>query len=511
MPAIRCISHTDGACLLWRSICVEAKKKGADDILFVASSLILASKMPKVNRRATDGNKENQTRQLEASDFSNGCAALNQQTTTTHDFLELFGVVSSGNSKTNTLLRDGFNTKGQRELLKQCIRESTAKLGKFFEGLRKLVVETVESQSFIPESAFEEEDDAYFTDEAIHLDAKSVRGLQLLAWAAICVKESFTTSKKKLVCDKDRWKTVVYLHDALDQMDPSWGSEASSAQTAVVSLCEKVWLCDMPLRHAVIVKALPPLVEAACHQKVDLKRLYGLRSALEIIDFETEESAPFAALLLRVASSPACLKLPEGKKFLAYLFHIGLQDHIHQSIKIQIPDNKRSVLSDYGDIYFLAWKDCPDDTLRAEFETEVVQDLMYAAIHAAKSGTASALLVVLGRIHSQKNQKNVEKLLYRLYSPILWRSFAAANALVRENAVRILGDIFPLRGSEKSRHPLDKAIKALKKALQDPNPKVRATACNSVANILKVYWEVVPTEEIQSFLDRKLPLQFSHV
>ena len=450
------------------------------------------------------------TTSFNKSEYARACTALNQCTASADGFLGLFGVTSAlGNNSTFApppiLLQEGAaHGRRQRQLLKLCIREKQTRLFPFFTGLRSLVADVTEKQQFIPEAAFEYDDDQHFTDdEEIVLDAASLHGLHIIDWAAVCIEETYSVSPKNLTDNNDVWNVVEMLHDIMDQIDPIWGSQAASAQNSILSLCEAVWISKVPNRHQVIVKALPPLIESSLQNKTDVKRLYRLREALHIIDFETEESQPFASLLLRVASSPACLKVPEGKKLLAYLFHVGLRNPTHQSIRAQIPENKRSVLSNYGEIYFIAWKNSPDDESREEFETEVLQDLMYACIHAARPGLSSALLTVLEKFHGQKNLKDVEKLLYRLYAPLIWRSLSAANATVRENTVRLLGEIFPLRSAEKSKNPLDKAIKALKKSLQDPNPKVRAAASSSVARILKVYWEVVPAPEIRSLLDRK--------
>lgn len=45
----------------------------------------------------------------------------------------------------------------------------------------------------------------------------------------------------------------------------------------------------------------------------------------------------------------------------------------------------------------------------------------------------------------------MDEMLFRLYSPILWRSLRAANADVRANATAVLLDAFPLQDPEAQR------------------------------------------------------------
>lgn len=70
---------------------------------------------------------------------------------------------------------------------------------------------------------------------------------------------------------------------------------------------------------------------------------------------------------------------------------------------------------------------------------------MQAAILASAAPLAAALRVVLGGLHTQKKSAGVESLLARLYEPILFRAFGAANAEIRRNALYLLVDAFPIR------------------------------------------------------------------
>lgn len=434
-------------------------------------------------------------------------AVQNDATESTRPFLNLFGAASS-NTNVPVTLKLGLSLREQREILLHCLKNSSKQhdFRKFFASLKTLVSHVIERQEFIPESAFvnNDEDD----DKEVVPDARSSEGLAFLYYATLCVTSYFTgqaEKHKQHQIPTEVLETAVTLHDILDQLDLSWGPDAAQTHQAIVSLCETWWLHDGVSRDDLIGQALPAIVEAALHHsKSGIKRLFGIRSALQIIDFDDIDSNVFLSLLMRVTSSPACLKSAEGKRFLSHLFSLGptVRRKLHQSIRAQIPDNKTSILKDYGDVYFAAWKDGADDDTREAIEAEILQDLTYAVIHAANPGLVQNLRTVLEKFHDGKQAADVEALLHRMYGPILWRALSAANAKVRANATAVLAQVFPLPDRFAKKDHLQKGCAALKQLLQDPDPRVRVAGSEAVANILTVYWDVVPSSEIRTLLNR---------
>jgi condensin-2 complex subunit G2 len=483
--------------------------------------------MGRVRRKAPVGdNGEDKENAAAVSAFSKEdlkCArdallcSINDENST-RPFLNLFGAACS-NSNVPSFLKAGFSIREQRQMLQTALQQpDSAKSDfarQFFGSLSILVNLVIERQEFVPESAFE--DSSQGDDDAeLVPDARSTEGLQFLQYAALCVRVYFTSlaekSKQKLKVP-ELFSTIVALHGVLVQIDVAWGSDAVHAQQSIVALCETWWLNNGENREDVIGHALPVLVEAAVVSKSDVKRLYVIRSALEVIELDDADSADFVSMLLRVASSPTCLKSSEGKRFLSYLFSLGptMLQKLHFSIRAQITGNKKSILQDYGDVYFSAWKDATTEEARVTFETEVLQDLVHSVLHAANPSLVTALLQVLSRYHDAKQNVEVEALLHRLYGPVLWRATAAANAKVRVNAVRVLSKVFPLQQPQQKarngKHIADsavlKACAALRKLLLDPDPRVRVASSEAVAHILCVFWDGIPSNEIRRLLNRK--------
>jgi len=430
--------------------------------------------------------------------------------------LRLF--VSSNTSKS---IIPGISSRDQKSLLMKAVKSMNKGQGRrFFAGLKTTVDKVINDKEYIPESAFEDDDDDNEDPDYMEVlpDPKSSEALTFLCVTADCVQayldglvEKHTNKKSQMPVIGEVCDVAFSLHNILFELN-SCGPDATAVQLATVSFCEIWWHANGIQREQLVVQALPLLVIAALGdgsstQKSDIKRLFQMRQALQVIDFADPSSDSLRSLLLRIASSPWCLKLPEGKRFLAYLFHVDgiLLKDVHQAMRVQIPEAKKSILEAYGEIYFRAWMEAPNSEIQETIESEVLSDLMYAIIHVANPNMNKSLLTVLEPLHDAKKNPQIEGLLHRMYGPILWRSLGAANAIVRVNASQVLAEVFPLQDAShtQTEQAVRKGCKALKALLQDRDPRVRVAGSEAMAKILSTYWDVLPTAEIRTLLNRK--------
>ena len=454
----------------------------------------------------------------------------------------------------------GNTTKQQQALLwdalKKCSTDKSNKnqLKRFFSGLKSILERIIEDEAYVPDSVKEKDDDDHTNnndnhDDVVKSDKRSDECLLILKYAALAVqaflngrmirqkeKEKEQQRKVALKVPPQVLEVALALHELLFELH-SCGSPAGPTKTAILSLCESWWLSEAEHRESLIAQCLPLLVLKACDDtdkfttKTHIVRLHKLRHAFGCIDFADPSSDSLRQLLLRVASNPLCLKLSEGKKFLATLLQqdVHLVKDLHLAFRAQIPEAKPSILQSYGEIYHRAWKevrenqeddddDDDDDnnnereeakSIRNAIEYEVLQDLMHSVIHVASPGTFQSILTVLEPLHADKKNKEVANLFFRLYSPILWRSLAATNPGVRKNAVVILEKVFPLH-DPLNRHQTNsmkdavlKATEAMQVALQDADPAVRVAASGATARSCAMFWEALPSQEIRSLLNRK--------
>lgn len=437
--------------------------------------------------------------------------------------LRLFSLLKQ--EKRDNPLGSNMTPKQQQALLLETIgnfRKTQA--NRFFSGLKSTLEFIIAGEAYVPESAFQEDQEDGNTDEGeITPDEKSTECLQFLNCAAMCV-DAFLEGRIKQTQDRRQltgmplsmlpqvYDVAVDLHNILFSLH-SCGPEGAPAEDSILKICETWWLANGVHRESLIAQCLPLLVLKALDdtefQNSHIKRLFKMKEAFHVIDFSNPSSDALRSLLLRVASNPLCLRLPEGKKFLAcLLLDPDLVSDLHLAFRAQIPQAKKTILQAYGEIYHRAWKDAIDDDseeVQEAIEHKTLQDLMHASVHVSTPSTLKSVLAVLEPIYTDKKSQKTAELLYRLYNPILWRSLAATNPLVRKNAVVVLEKVFPLHdpSANQTKDAVEKAVAALKSALQDKDPRVRTAGAEATASICTVFWEALPATEIRTLLNRK--------
>lgn len=240
--------------------------------------------------------------------------------------------------------------------------------------------------------------------------------LEVLAYIALlCVSHP-----RKPFSPSDLLPGVQALHDNLIVFESE-----TSLSSAIEGLCEEWWKENLAGRESLISQSLPFLLSRSLtlKKKVDVHRVCVLREAFALLDFDDESIEDLKLLLVRCVISPLYLKTEDGRRFLAFVF--GLSDQLGKEylamIRSQIPFGRKSMLEAYGDILFRAWRAAQGDS-RSEIENGFLQDLIEAAIHAASEAFASYIRRVLGGFINQRTTDGVEKMLYRLADPVIFRS-----------------------------------------------------------------------------------------
>ena len=322
----------------------------------------------------------------------------------------------------------------------------------------------------------------------------------------------------------EAFQVAELLHDALFSLQ-SCGPVAVRVQSSISAMCEYWWHSSFEGREQLVTMLVPLLVAKTLDgaaAKSDVKRLHAIRDALDLLDFADPSIDYLRSLLLRTASSPHYLRTAEGRRIIAHLFRLDadLVGDLHRSIRVQIPDAKKTILDSYGDIYLRAWRDAAAavedsgagseeeesaDEIRVAIEENALQDLMMASLHVADPKLARSVRVVLTPLHRAKKSPDVDQLLHRMYGPILWRALAAANPLVRLNATPVLADTFPLRdpdeGEDRTEAVVGKTVDVLTSLLRDPEPRVRVAASHAAGRILASFWDVLQTADIRRLLN----------
>ncbi len=462
-----------------------------------------------------------------------------------------------------------FNTIRSKKFQKRHAR-------RLFAALVPILKHTFDSEHHVPLSAFEQDggysdedsiakvstakrssldsrkrssDISKFSDCSIVPDEASTEAMRFIKYSASIVhayldnqmsrrkNKSTGNANDGRVFDmiEEVYVVAELLHNNLFDLN-SCGREGMAVQRAIIEMCEVYWKGNFTDCEVLVTQLMPLLVVRSLNgnaTKADLKRLWSMRQALVLLDFQDESTiVELKKLLLTTVSSPLYIKHPEGRKIIAFLFQldVSLVKDLHHSIKAQIPLAKSAYHEAYGEIYFAAWKEAAENTLNesrvqnsvlenisdsdieenytSEIQSAVedaIQNLMYASLHAPSPHMAKAILAILEPLHSHKKNPAVDSLLYRLYNPILWRALSATNPLVRIHGSTALHKTFPLHDPNAGKVHLkevnEKSVEVLIRLLNDDDPKVRIAGCDAAIRVLGLFWDALKSEHIRSLLN----------
>nr|GMC66300.1 uncharacterized protein LOC109168908 [Ipomoea batatas] len=324
-------------------------------------------------------------------------------------------------------------------------------------------------------------------------DAKHsvVESLQLYAYILFqCISHP-----KDIFEASDLLPAARELHDNLVFFESD-----SGLLSEIASVCEEWWKRDLPGRESLITQSLPFLLSRALtfKKKVDVHRVYALREAFTLFDFDDESIADLKHLMMRCVISPLFLKTEDGRKFIAFMFGLSgqLAKEALAMIKSQVPFGRKSTLEAFGEIVFRAWKAAEGES-RSDIEDGFLQVLIDSAIHASSATFSASIRRILGGFIVQRTIAGVEKVLFRLAEPVIFRSLQVANSNVRQNALHLLLDLFPLEDPDATKEAKDTLVEKqfflLDKLVMDECPDVRVVAVEGCCRILHMFWEVIPS------------------
>lgn len=114
---------------------------------------------------------------------------------------------------------------------------------------------------------------------------------------------------------------------------------ASSLKALIARICEKWWTSEFADSENLVTQLIPYLLITALSPSAhdaDVKRLYTIRTAVLLLDFEDETIESIRSLILRCFINPAFLRVPDGRRFLSFLFSI------HEGMNYMILDETRT-------------------------------------------------------------------------------------------------------------------------------------------------------------------------
>ncbi|XP_078437222.1 ARM repeat superfamily protein [Wolffia australiana] len=320
----------------------------------------------------------------------------------------------------------------------------------------------------------------------------------------VYISQLCVSSPKKSFNPAHFLSCVRSLHDCLVLFEAD-----EDLSTEIASLCEKWWKEKLPERETLISQSLPFLLSRSLtlNMKSYVHRVYAMREAFLLFDFHDESIEDLKLLLLRCVITPLYLKTDEGRRFVAFMLSVNskLLKESLALIKSQIQFGRKAVLEAYSEILFRFWKHS-EQSQRREFEDGFLQYLVEGAIYASSKSLANSIRRILRGFFDNRAIDGVDKLLFRLAEPVLFRSLQVANSNVRQNALYLLIDLFPLENPDATREDktilLERQSFLLEKLLEDDSPDIRSVSVEGCCRVLHHFWEVIPSSTITKMLTK---------
>lgn len=334
---------------------------------------------------------------------------------------------------------------------------------------------------------------------------KSIKDTRFAALSAISSIAKAFVAQESWVAPVSLFTVVCTLHGEIFA-----SNDRPKVQEELSELCEMWFIQNRSSRDAVAPQMISFLLAKALatdSKQLDLKRLFLVREALTYLDLEDESTLQLRILVQRTFLHTQFLALGGdnfGRRFLIWaLTALPLVSLFHKTMKTGLISAPKWKRESYANVYFRAWQ-TSEGSAKLRIETALT-NLVDSAIHVQNSGARKSAESVLQYFVDQKAiDKNVEDLLYRLYSPLLFHALEVANPNVRENALRQLGIVFPLVPPVLPQGEFDEALEeqfhTLVDSLDDRAPNVRSQAVLSIGRIVATFWDLLPKQSVHAIL-----------
>ncbi|XP_051267133.1 condensin-2 complex subunit G2 isoform X2 [Dicentrarchus labrax] len=321
----------------------------------------------------------------------------------------------------------------------------------------------------------------------------------------------------KVLQDGDTYSALLEITDRLHDVLVSLPVSEAPLQLHIHILCEAWWKKDLKEKEKFGRTAFFISLQKSFILKkpgAEIQRVWSLHDVLLSLDYTSEDNKQIIDLLLQCFHRPIYIRNDDGKRFLVFLFswNVDFIWVIHGTIKNQLEFYSKTMTTHIMEIYFRAWKKASGDFLE-QIESSCIQDFMQNAIFLHRASPVHAKVrQIVSYFHSRKGCNKVDKMLYDLYRPFLWKALTAPNFEVRANATLLFTEAFPVHDPDQNNQNIDETIqKQLDTAmslLDDPHPTVRSNATLGVCKILAKCWELLPPTIITDFL-KKLVMELA--
>ncbi|CRH01444.1 conserved Plasmodium protein, unknown function [Plasmodium relictum] len=231
-------------------------------------------------------------------------------------------------------------------------------------------------------------------------------------------------------------------------------------------------------------------------KSTDISKLKKYKDFCKIIKWGISDKTTnsFYVLCSYSLSLPKFYENCDGKIFLSYVWSLNeniayhlFNKFVHSTVVLPF-DN----INHYSKIIYSTWKNCSDD-MKSVIETQL-EHLVHFSLKCPIK-IAARFRCVLNIFHTNKGDKSINKLIFKIYDPVIWRNLMSPNWKIRFNATCIFQLIFPVVDpcikDINYLEEMDKAYNALIELSEDKNICVRQATAKCICYILNELWEII--------------------
>ncbi|CAD2111205.1 condensin-2 complex subunit G2, putative [Plasmodium vinckei] len=273
-------------------------------------------------------------------------------------------------------------------------------------------------------------------------------------------------------------------------------------------------MCELNLKDSIFsenvkINVLLFLLWRCCSSEgkgVDISKLKKYKDFCKYIKWETPEKTidSFCLLCSYSLNLPKFYENADGKLFLSYvwLLHESIASHLFSKMVHNTVLLSYEAINHYCEIIYMAWKNSS-----GEMQFVVENQIEYLVQFSIKCPIkiASRFRYLLNIFHTNKGDKNVNNLIFKIYDPVIWRNLMSANWKIRFNTVCIFQLIFPVVDpcikNINYLQEMEKAYNALFDMCEDENSCVLQAIAKCICYVINELWEIISEDKRTKLFD----------
>ncbi|SPJ12851.1 conserved Plasmodium protein, unknown function [Plasmodium sp. DRC-Itaito] len=273
-------------------------------------------------------------------------------------------------------------------------------------------------------------------------------------------------------------------------------------------------ICELNIKeneftNNVKINLLLYLLWKYCHiegKVTDITKLKKFKDFCKYINWGISERTTdsFYILCSYTLNLPKFYETSDGKIFLSHVwsqnesiaYHL-FNKFVHNTVLLA-----HNHIYHYSEIIYSTWRNCSED-----MQETIYTQIEYLVNFSLKCPIkiAARFREVLSIFHTNKGDKDINRLLFKIYDPVIWRSLMCPNWKIRFNATCIFQLIYPVvdPGIKDINYlqEMEKAYNALLDLSEDKNTYVLQATAKCICYILSELWEIISHDKRMRLID----------